>query len=261
RAKELANLASAGAKAAERAAQGESAEVKTEEQWHKRCSLAEEAINNLWEVLDQLAKQITDLAPTAVVTRRNPLENFDLFGAVGSAAQRGVPPLLAGRFLLWLWLSSIRDEENRAPFLITIEFESFKLEAHYFRGPRGDSLSPERRVLARNAFERSGWDVICGVRLSLRKKWRHWRGASLWYTDLGSGDGYRWYEVSYFRQLFWRRSRPIALPPNKADAVAASVTKWLGIEFGPQPIDDEDAPSFYRCWLQYFNDLIQASKK
>jgi len=261
--RELARLAFAGAEAAEREAQGESVEVRTEERWHRRCALAEEAIKNLSELLDQLAKQITDLAPTAVVARRNPLEDFNYFGLVGYAAQRGILAFLAAQFFLRWWLSSTNDEENRAPFLITIEFESLKLEGRYFRGPRGDSFSPdpERRVLARNAFKRSGWDVICGVQLSLRKKWGHWRGASLWYTDLGSSEGYRWYEVSYLRRLSWRSGRPIALPPNKADAVAASATKWFSIEFGPQPIDDECASSFCMRWLQYFNDLIQAPKE
>lgn len=109
------------------------------------------------------------------------------------------------------------------------------------------------RVLAAGTFAQSRWDVLAWGSISVtQKKPEYVWSASLWHTNLGAGDTYRWYEVSYFTNPMAGRSTPFApyalTDPREADAAAGPGMAVQQIAWGPKPIDDEDAPAFYDRW-------------
>lgn len=244
-------MAQAGANAAEQEARNESAEERAKIEYIRRYDLTQIATSELSKILHGLGEQITALVPTAKI-----ILEYD-------------PPID-----FWWWFPIINffkavghlTDDSR--FLVTIKFESIYLEGKYFLGGlKGSDYSINtfgamygKRTMAPNTFERSGWDVICGAQINLFARERHWRGASLWYTDVGIDEAYRWYEVSYIRRFLWRDSHLLALPPNEADATVTSSNKRHRIGFGPQPIDDEDMPNFCDRWLEYLNNALDVSR-
>ena len=106
------------------------------------------------------------------------------------------------------------------------------------------------------AFSQSGWDVVAGATIGVHQSspaylW----DASLWFTNLGRGDNYRWYEVSYFfNPLFVKpcpANEPFALSEThlrEAGEAASRVTGPFEIAFGPKPIDGEDSEDFLYRW-------------
>lgn len=104
-----------------------------------------------------------------------------------------------------------------------------------------------------DAFPNSGWDVICGVVIKVTQsqpKKYEW-SANLWYTNLGQGNPYRWYEVLYFKLA---SSHPLAFEPTAlidledADLAASMVMHMFSLAAKPCPIDDEDTESFIERW-------------
>lgn len=59
------------------------------------------------------------------------------------------------------------------------------------------------QLVPEGSFPHSGWDVIAGAELKLSQEDPAYpgRSASLWYTDLGGGAGYRWVETPYMTVL------------------------------------------------------------
>ncbi len=103
------------------------------------------------------------------------------------------------------------------------------------------------------AFPQSGWDVIAAAEIKVRQAHPEYIwSASLWYTNLGSGATYRWYEVSYFANPITGPSPPYQ-PYALADFAAAdeAVSPVTGLHqkaFGPEAIDGEDAEQFFDRW-------------
>ena len=121
------------------------------------------------------------------------------------------------------------------------------------------ALPTGSRALQEGAFQLSGWDVITGGLISVKQHQPEYTwSASLWYTNLGSGDTYRWYEVSYFAPLSRSGSNvPFALREiDEADEGIASGGKYR-IASGPYPIDDENVDEFYDRWAEIFAKACQ----
>ncbi len=110
---------------------------------------------------------------------------------------------------------------NQAYF-IKIQFGSATL---------GVELLNKAEPISENAFEKSGWDVIAGVKVTViqREPKPYVWGANIWYSDLGQKKEYRWWEVSYMTNPFARKGRmpePFALDMNQiadADIAASSI--------------------------------------
>jgi serine/threonine-protein kinase len=111
-------------------------------------------------------------------------------------------------------------------------------------------------ALPGGAFSQSGWDVVAGATVGARQSDpKYLWDASLWFTNLGHGDNYRWYEVSYFVNPLSGRvnpgNEPFALLEThlrEADEAASPVMGLFQIAFGPEPIDGEHSVHFTDRW-------------
>lgn len=119
-----------------------------------------------------------------------------------------------------------------------------------FRVPADPEAVPE------DAFTRSGWDVMLGSRIAVTQYENpryHW-SASLWYTNRGEGDEFRWWQCCYMMHPMSGRTvahEPFALSDyERADAAAASGMAAEQFAAQPRPVDDEDIESFLDEWLQ-----------
>ena len=107
-----------------------------------------------------------------------------------------------------------------------------------------------------DGFQRSGWDVLTGVIARVSQKTREpyiW-SANLWYTNLGKGQEYRWWEVSYMTGPL-RHSRPVYEPyaeENISNADLAASPGMAPVQFGSKPklIDDEYTEVFCDRWAE-----------
>lgn len=107
-----------------------------------------------------------------------------------------------------------------------------------------------------DGFQRSGWDVLTGVIARVSQKTREpyiW-SANLWYTNLGKGQEYRWWEVSYMTSPFMR-SHPAYEPyaeENISNADLAASPVIAHVQFGSKPklIDDEYTDAFCDRWAE-----------
>jgi len=90
-------------------------------------------------------------------------------------------------------------------------------------------------------------------------------GASLWFTNLGAGDLFRWYEASYFESPLLRsdarrfRHSPFFLNAEDADRAHAPALDRYAIAYGPLTIDDEDFPSWCDRWSGLLAKASQSS--
>jgi len=116
------------------------------------------------------------------------------------------------------------------------------------------------RPIAKGAFTKSSWDVVVGAIINVFQQERKpyvW-SANLWYTDLGYGKEYRWWEIPYMTNPIHRygpATQPFAITMDKiaeADAAAANVISDRQFAAKPRPIDDESVDDFYDRWA----DLI-----
>ncbi|MFH1746889.1 MAG: serine/threonine-protein kinase [Planctomycetota bacterium] len=106
-----------------------------------------------------------------------------------------------------------------------------------------------------NPFPSSRWDVLAAATITVTQAAPRCEiGATLWYTNLGKGDSFRWYEASYKDlPLFPRRHEfePFAVTNLKdADAAAGTGMHTVQFAFGPRPIDDESQAEFFDRWVQ-----------
>ena len=109
------------------------------------------------------------------------------------------------------------------------------------------------------------WDVIAGAMIRIEQKARRpyiW-SANLWYTNLGQGSAYRWWEVLYMTHPLVRTQRnyePFALDIDElsqADAAGSHIMTTIQFAAKPRPIDDEDLDSFCERWI----DLLAKAYK
>ena len=105
-----------------------------------------------------------------------------------------------------------------------------------------------------DGFQRSGWDVLTGViaRVSQKAREPYIWSANLWYTNLGKGQEYRWWEVSYMTSPLMR-SHPVYEPyaeENISNADLAASPGMAHVQFGSKPklIDDEYTDAFCDRW-------------
>ena len=109
-----------------------------------------------------------------------------------------------------------------------------------------------------DAFKQSGWDVLTGAIVKVTQNAREhfvW-SANLWYTNLGKGNEYRWWEVSYMANPLMR-SHPKYEPyaeENLSNADIAASPVMAHVQFGSKPklIDDEFGDSFCNRWVELF---------
>jgi hypothetical protein len=115
-------------------------------------------------------------------------------------------------------------------------------------------------ALPENLFQYCRWDVIALATIKVIQKVSqdigHYEwGSSLWYTNLGSKEGFRWYEISYYdcsmRQPI-REYEPFELTDfSEADKAAAqNIYCRYPIAYGPEPIDDENEGDFCDRWAE-----------
>lgn len=117
--------------------------------------------------------------------------------------------------------------------------------------------------IAEDAFKNSRWDVVASAIITVTQnnptlyKW----SANLWYTNLGQGEEYRWWEALYFTHpLIRKRSshEPFALKDLKdADLAAAPGMHNVELAAKPRPIDDEDSENFYNRWMSLLAKAYQ----
>ena len=105
-------------------------------------------------------------------------------------------------------------------------------------------------------FKRSGWNVFTGIIVQVLQKngIPYERGANLWFSNLGKGQEYRWWEVSYMSHPLMR-SHPIIEPYSVNDLAAADLAAAPGmaeIQFGSKPtlVDDEFVDDFCNRWAE-----------
>jgi serine/threonine-protein kinase len=107
-------------------------------------------------------------------------------------------------------------------------------------------------------FSSANWDVVAIGQIQvtqIRPEWSN--GATLWYMRLKTAPGYRWYEVAYKRHALFQGALVGPFPIQKlgqdiygqADRAAGPGMNQIEVDFGPTPIDDEDAEAFYERWL------------
>lgn len=125
----------------------------------------------------------------------------------------------------------------------------------------GDAASLEMTLSPTTAppidgMPHSHWDVLSAGIVSVRQKTRTRLDyeATLFFMALpGTGQGYRWYEVSYrdSAALRQRRVGPYAVRLlADADLAAGGGMHTVEIHFGPAAIDGEDSPAFFGRWLE-----------
>lgn len=144
-------------------------------------------------------------------------------------------------------------------------------------------------VIQKGRLTRSGWDVIAGAEISVEMPGRYMRSASLWFTNAGNGNEYRWYEVTFKigphnplivtlassmrrqsvapvrRHQFQNVQRqklvqayvtnaPFAFAPNvNSDAaLVRTATNGIVLAAQPEPIDFNSRDSFIDRWHSLF---------
>lgn len=109
-------------------------------------------------------------------------------------------------------------------------------------------------------FPNAKWNVLAIGKVEVSQKrpheWSH--GATLWYMQLPTNSGYRWYEVAFKHSALLSRAPLVGPFPiqnlgndmyREADRAAGPGMHSIEVEFGPIPIDDENAESFFDRWL------------
>lgn len=115
------------------------------------------------------------------------------------------------------------------------------------------------KVIPKNRFQQSGWDVVTGARISVKTS-NYERSASLWFSNLGKEAFYRWYEVSYFAPFRSSSDVPFSLPPeNDADYAASNVMHSYAHATTPKPIDNENSDDFCDRWIDLFAKAAEGS--
>lgn len=108
-----------------------------------------------------------------------------------------------------------------------------------------------KEPIPRSLFESKGWDLVTDASVVVKQQEpRYVWSASLWYADLDNGEGYRWYEVSFFENPILKKEgkdEPYGLGPEEAATEAGGMQKHC-FAFGPKAIDEEAEEEFRERW-------------
>jgi serine/threonine protein kinase len=135
-------------------------------------------------------------------------------------------------------LAAKREEQNRR-----ISLGEAWLQFQWMNG--GD-------VFPENSSPESNSDIICGAIIKVvQQSPKYYWSASLWYTNHGAGNTFRWIEVSY-----WHAGGKEVVPyvpfaledPNVADLAHLGIMPSIYIATHPRYIDDEHVEDFIERW-------------
>jgi len=116
----------------------------------------------------------------------------------------------------------------------------------------------EELVLARHAgggnpYHYTGWDVLGWSMISLDcTRTSYTWSSSLLFADLKDGNGFRWYEVSFWTLAESKsKDEPFGLEGYQADIDLAcgNIIHTVNVAYGPLPVDSEDEESFISRWV------------
>ena len=116
----------------------------------------------------------------------------------------------------------------------------------------------EEFVLSRHAkggkpYSHTGWDVLAWSIISLTcSRTSYTWSASLLYADMNDGNGFRWYEVSFWTQAQQKTNdEPFGLEGYQADIDLAcgNIMHSVNVAYGPLPVDSEDEECFISRWV------------
>lgn len=165
----------------------------------------------------------------------------------------------AGEYLTSVAFRLFEQIEQLAP-LVEIDSQPNGLEAR---------LSTARLTMTLNhfadipqgIFQHSGWDVIRGDMIVVEAA-RTRMGASLWFTDLGTGE-YHWYEVAYWNLAETPPHLPTALAPGRdADlAILAGESHPWRLAHPPRLLDDAHLDDFFDRWMGRFAHAARGTLK
>lgn len=199
--------------------------------------------------MDEAAKQVAEIEAREEAERQAAAtlcrERNELF-------EDAKAELLAIRDRLF---SSIRDSSESVKINHKgLQFGKAKLE--FIREPE----KLEKFVAARHArgeklYQYTGWDVlgwsIIAVTCCGSERNSYTWSASLLFADWKDGNGFRWYEVSFWSlQRLSGKDEPFGLEGYDADIDSAlgNTISNVNVAYGPFPIDGEDEANFISRW-------------
>lgn len=116
----------------------------------------------------------------------------------------------------------------------------------------------EEFVMARHAngpqpYGNTGWDVLGWSMIAVScAKTRYTWSASLLFADLKDGNGFRWYEVSFWTWAQQKsKDEPYGLEGYLVDIDLAcgNIMHSVNVAYGPLPVDSEDEENFMSRWV------------
>ena len=116
-------------------------------------------------------------------------------------------------------------------------------------------------------YAATGWDVLGWATMQVVVVGQHhdteysW-AATLLFADQGGGEGFRWYEVGFYRPFGGNsQHEPFALAGNEADIEQAigPVTHTVAVAYGPLPIDGENEEEFRERWTSLISKAATGS--
>jgi serine/threonine-protein kinase len=206
--------------------------------------------NVLHPLMDEAAKQVAEIEAreeaerqAAATLRRERNELFEDAKA----------ELLAIRDRLF---SSIRDSSESVKINHKGQLQFGKAKLEFIREPK----KFEELIAARNAqggkpYQSTGWDFlgwsIIAVTCCGSERNSYTWSASLLFADRKDGNGFRWYEVSFWSfQRLRGKDEPFGLEGYDADIISAlgNTISDVNVAYGPFPIDGEDEANFISRW-------------
>ena len=200
--------------------------------------------------MDEAAKQVAEIEAReeaerqAAATLRR--ERDDLF-------EDAKAELIAIRDRLF---SSIRDSSESVKINYKGQLQFGKAELEFMREPEKlEELVAAMHAQGGKPYQHTGWDVLGWsiIAVTCRGSQRNpytW-SASLLFADRKDGNGFRWYEVSFWTSAqSSRKDEPFGLEGYEADIDLAlgNIIHTVNIAYGPFPVDGEDEASFISRW-------------
>lgn len=154
--------------------------------------------------------------------------------------------------------SSIRDSSESVKIYHNGNLQFGKATLRFMWEPEKlEEFVAARHALGGKPYQYTGWDVLGWSMISVTRSPSSQRdiytwSASLLFADRKNGNGFRWYEVS-----FWslaessERDEPFSLKGYEADIDLAlgNITHVVSVAYGPFPIDGEDEENFISRWI------------
>ena len=136
--------------------------------------------------------------------------------------------------------------QGQGPYIFRASLGNGSLRMAIYRPEMGATL------------ERSNWDVVAEGAILVELRGRYKRSASLWFSDHGFGNGYRWYELS-FMTTFSSSPEPnhapftLRMEDRDADLAIAPIMHTHQLGSPVFPIDNEAQSDFMDRWLERFS--------